>query len=336
MLKINIAKRILISIRSSVKIILAIVFAIALICIALGTVYKPAYKIWIDDVFLGYVTNKSAFQSRLNEFIKGESQDKENVAFVQIDSLPRYKLCLAKRTLEINNEEVFEEITGEGKMYFKYFTVSDRDDKAYYLSDYESAEQVVDKLKEKNSSNKENLKINQKYEVDEQDVSEVDEVVDALYEEVKTTRTSSRVKSSGTNSKSKGTNTSGGKVDIGISLIRPSEGIVSSPFGDPKRRRFHSGIDLASNACPPIKAAAAGTVTFAGYSGGYGNKVVVSHGNGIETVYAHCSKIYVSAGAKVSQGQQIAKMGSTGNSTGIHLHFEVRKDGVAQNPAYYI
>ena len=336
MFKINIAKKILISIRSSVKVIVATVFAIGLICLALGIVYKPAYKIWIDDVFLGYVTSKSSFQNKVNEYIKGESQDKDNVAFVQIDSLPRYKLCLVKRTVELNDGKILEEITSEGKMYYKYFTVSDRDDRQYYLKDYESAEAVIEKLKEKNSSNKDKLKINQKYEVDEQDVSEVDDVVERLYEKVKYTGTSNRVKASGTNSKSKGSNTSGKKVDIGISLIRPSSGIISSTFGDPTRRRFHQGLDIASNACPPIHAAASGTVTFAGYSGGYGNKVVVSHGNGVETVYAHCSKIYVSAGKKVSQGQEIAKMGNTGNSTGIHLHFEVRVNGVAQNPQFYI
>ena len=87
-----------------------------------------------------------------------------------------------------------------------------------------------------------------------------------------------------------------------------------------------------------IAAAAAGTVTVAqyGYNGGYGNYGIVSHGNGIQTVYAHCNSLNVSVGHSVAQGQQIATVGNTGNSTGNHLHLEIRVNGVAQNPQNYL
>ena len=75
---------------------------------------------------------------------------------------------------------------------------------------------------------------------------------------------------------------------------------------------------------------------YGGYSGGYGYVVKMSHGNGIETYYAHCSELYVSAGEKVEAGDIIAAVGSTGNSTGNHLHFEVRIDGVEVNPQNYL
>ena len=134
-----------------------------------------------------------------------------------------------------------------------------------------------------------------------------------------------------------GVNSSSKKVNLGISLIRPTSGIVTSRFGA-RWGRQHKGVDIGAPKGTPIKAAAAGTVTTAsyGYNGGYGNYVIISHGNGIQTVYAHCNSLNVSVGQKVSQGQQIATVGSTGNSTGNHLHLEIRVNGVAQNPQNYL
>ena len=96
------------------------------------------------------------------------------------------------------------------------------------------------------------------------------------------------------------------------------------------------GLDIATSKGTPISAAASGTVAFAGYKGSYGYLVVISHGNGVQTYYGHCSSLYVSAGETVSQGQTIAAVGSTGNSTGPHLHFEVRVNGTAYNPENYV
>ena len=89
------------------------------------------------------------------------------------------------------------------------------------------------------------------------------------------------------------------------------------------------------NACVAA-AAASGTVAFAGYKGSYGYLVVISHGNGVQTYYGHCSQLYVKAGDTVAQGSKIAAVGSTGNSTGPHLHFEVRVNGMAYNPQNYV
>ena len=96
---------------------------------------------------------------------------------------------------------------------------------------------------------------------------------------------------------------------------------------------WHPGIDLPNPAAPPIHAAAAGTVTYAGWDNtGYGNLVIIDHGNGYTTRYAHQSHILVTVGQQVAQGQTIGVMGSTGRSTGTHLHFEIRYNGVAINP----
>ncbi len=94
----------------------------------------------------------------------------------------------------------------------------------------------------------------------------------------------------------------------------------------------HTGVDIDNRSLPPIYAAEAGTVEFAGRLGGYGNLVVVNHGAGLQTYYAHASAFYVEKGETVEKGQAIAKVGSTGRSTGPHLHFEIRKQGRPVNP----
>lgn len=118
-------------------------------------------------------------------------------------------------------------------------------------------------------------------------------------------------------------------------FIRPSRGSITSYFG---RRwgRMHEGVDIGAPTGTPIHAADAGKVVYSGWMSGYGKVIMIEHGNGYRTVYGHASKLYVSEGTRVSKGQLIAAVGSTGRSTGPHLHFEVRKNGVPQNPLKYI
>ena len=117
---------------------------------------------------------------------------------------------------------------------------------------------------------------------------------------------------------------------------RPNSGYGyrSSPISG--RSEFHTGVDLRARLGYDIVAAESGVVIFAGWKGGYGNTVIVDHGGGMTTLYAHNSKLVVSVGTSVSRGQVIAKAGTTGYSTGVHLHFEVRKNGKHVNPNSYI
>jgi murein DD-endopeptidase MepM/ murein hydrolase activator NlpD len=124
-------------------------------------------------------------------------------------------------------------------------------------------------------------------------------------------------------------------------MVWPVSGPISSPFGwrtHPvyKDRRFHAGIDIAAPMGQPIAAAASGTVISAGMRSGYGNMVVVDHGGGLATVYAHMSSIGAREGASLAQGQQLGRVGCTGVCTGPHLHFEVRQNGEPKNPTLWL
>ena len=127
-------------------------------------------------------------------------------------------------------------------------------------------------------------------------------------------------------------------TNLGLTLIRPlTTGVISSRFGI-RSRDNHKGLDIAAPAGTAIMAATGGTViasgNASGYSG-YGNVVVVKTGN-VVIIYGHCSVVYVKTGDYVSQGQVIAGVGSTGISTGNHLHFEIRVNGTAVDPQNYL
>lgn len=117
----------------------------------------------------------------------------------------------------------------------------------------------------------------------------------------------------------------------------PTKGRLSSTFGNRKNPfgrgiKFHYGIDIANSIGTDIWAAGSGRVVFSGYKAGYGNTIIIDHGNGYKSYYAHNSKLLVNRGDRVEKGQLIAKMGNTGRSTGPHLHFEIHKDGKAIDP----
>lgn len=124
-------------------------------------------------------------------------------------------------------------------------------------------------------------------------------------------------------------------------LLRPTGGRVSSPYGYrihpvTGKRKMHYGVDLAPGKGKPIYAAESGVVSFSGTARGYGNVIYIEHGGNLQTRYAHCQSLFVSKGQSVRRGDQIATVGSTGLSTGPHLHFEVRVNGKPKDPLSWI
>lgn len=171
--------------------------------------------------------------------------------------------------------------------------------------------------------------------------SEIDEMSEELQELKEAVATAERKQRERASSYS---NSAGASVVSGNGMFtHPCPGYtrISSYFGWreqplPGASTNHKGMDFAAPTGTPIYAAAAGTVTSAGYSGNAGNLIIINHGNGLQTYYMHCHKIYVRAGQTVSKGQNIAIVGTTGNSTGPHLHFQVMSGGTPVNPQNYL
>lgn len=326
MLNISIIKKGIIHLRSSIRIVILISIACFIIIGILAFFYKPAYMVTYNGDFIGYSDSKSKLQEKINDFIENGDGNSSNIAYVQITSMPKYELTFLKRNISTNNDDIYKAITSTGVTYYNYFAIQLNGEDKYFVSTYSEAVDVVNKLKEKNSNNIDNIKIMEKYNTELASFTNTDECVSALYEEKKSVKPAY----TGTN------NSSTYIASLGISFVEPVQGMLTSGFGV-RRRDNHKGLDIANSMGTPIRAAAAGTVTYAQYnSGGYGNLVIISHGNGVQTYYGHCSKLYVTQGQTVSQGEVISAMGSTGISTGSHLHWEVRINGVAQNPRNYL
>ena len=128
---------------------------------------------------------------------------------------------------------------------------------------------------------------------------------------------------------------------LGFDYVTPAQGTLTSPFGYREHplqgeEAFHYGLDIANAEGTDICAFADGTVKAAGESSSFGNYLMLAHANGYTTLYGHCSKVTVTAGERVEKGQKIAEMGSTGNVTGTHLHFELMDGSTYLNPIYYV
>ena len=335
-------KNVLIKIRTWAKFFVLISVATFIIAGIVAFVFKPIYSVTLNGELIGYCSKKSKLQTKIDEYIENGNGDNSNLAFVQVDSMPQYKMCLLKRNIETNDDEIFQKVIGNGTAYYKYYAVLEDSEEKAYVADFATAESIIEELKEKDSDNVDDLAIIEKYETKLADFITKEDAISSLYKEkpvvVKQVTVAKASSSSNSGSFSTSRNMSQSTVSLGVSLIKPITGTISSRFGASSsiRSGAHTGLDIASSSGSPIKAAASGKVTFAGWKGSYGNLLVITHSNGVQTYYGHCSKLYVSSGQTVSQGQTVAAVGSTGNSTGPHLHFEIRVNGVAYNPQKYV
>jgi len=335
----NMVKKLLIYVRNSVKVISLMAISAILICCIVVFLYQPTYSVTLNGEHIGYSKNKSELQSRINEYIDHGDGQNENIAFVEVESLPQYRLCLLKKNFTTNDDEIFEKVKQIGTTYYKYYSIIENGEEKVYVGKFEEAEAIINALKEKNSTNVNNISILEKYEVDLKEFTAKEDAVSKLYTEpVKTVKVAKKTtKKTSTKVAAVSAEVGNAKASsLGISFINPTSGTISSRYGQ-RWNRSHNGIDVAAPTGTGIYASAGGTVTYSAYnSGGYGYLVKLSHGNGVETYYGHCSQLLVSAGQTVSQGQLIAKVGNTGRSTGPHLHFEVRVSGTPQNPLNYV
>lgn len=296
--------------------LITIGFIIALVLIK----YKPMYKVKISGEEIGYVESKKTINETIKENI--ENYNNKNIESIQLTEEPEYELKLVERAQENNESQVIVALQNKLKITYKYYEISYNGENIEKVEDKETAEKLVNDIKEL-SDEKVELEINEKTTEDEKElnISTLEVAKNNVIEKLDV-KTDTEI-----------TNINGIKI-----ANLPVSGIISSRYGVSSsiRSSRHTGLDIAANLGTQIKVVADGTVTFAAYSGSYGYLVKVNHGNGVETWYAHTCKMYVKEGQKVKAGDVIALVGSTGNSTGPHLHFEVRINGKHVNPQNYL
>ena len=285
--------------------------------------YKPTYA-----VTLGYVENKSKFEGKISEEIKEYTG--KNVESILLNDEPNYEFKLVDRSIDTNEEEIIIALQENTTITYKYYEIALNEEQKAYVDTMEEAQTIVNELKEENADSEIdlNLEIN---EITTEDLESVKTENMQVAKQILTNETQKEIERIEAEK--------GAPVINGVKLsVTPVSGTITSRFGVSSRIRSstHTGLDIACSNGTPIKVVADGTVTSVTSNGSYGNLLKVSHGNGVETWYAHCSKINAIVGQKVKAGDIVATVGSTGNSTGPHLHLEIRIDGTAVNPQDYL
>ena len=310
------------------KFIKTVIIATIFILLILVIKYKPAFSVSYQGNVIGYVDNKDEFQKLVNEKILTSNDEK--VAFVSLDNISYFSEFVSRNC--VNENFVFDKLKSEAKNYYKVYEVygSKENDKSVYYNSIEEAQNYIDLINSKYSDVDDEFKINTLYvenEVSEDTIKQAKEKLEeSLNAKVAEINKQKEIDSKTING-------------VYIASVPVSNGHITSRFGSREsiRNHTHKGIDIAASYGTNIKAVADGTIEYASYnSGGYGNLVIIDHGNGIKTYYGHCSKLCVSVGQKVNAGDVIAKVGSTGNSTGNHCHFEIRVNGSQIDPQKYV
>ena len=291
-------------------------FIIAIILIK----YKPMYEVKIEGTTIGYVENKKSLNEKIQENV--ENYSKENIESAELTATPEYELKLVNKSQDENEDEVIIALQNELEITYKYYEIASNNEVIENVKDEETAEKLVNEIKEL-SNNEVELTINEKTTkaLEEIQINDLEVAKENTVEKLNIDTTDSIADING----------------IKVATL-PVTGTISSRYGVSSKIRVstHTGLDIAATTGTPIKVVADGTITFAAYSGSYGYLVKVDHGNGVETWYGHTSKMLVKEGQAVKAGDTIALVGSTGNSTGPHLHFEVRINGEHVNPQKYL
>lgn len=308
--------------------------------------YKPIYSVTIEGEKVGNIQNKEEFKESLKENLSNENKNVDNI---DIKVEPQYELKLANRNEKTDEEKVEDKIEENSVITYKYYDIAINNEVVEKVNTISEAEEVVKTANENTENENVELSIAEKYTQDENEAATTE--VEIAKNEINTKIIETKEKQAEeekarieAEEKAKAEKEEQERINSmpdvnGIKLANlPITGNITSRYGESSRLRqsTHTGLDIAAKTGTAIKAVAGGTITCASYTGSYGNLVKIDHGNGVETWYGHTSKMYVKVGQKVSAGEVIAAVGSTGNSTGPHLHFEIRINGTHVNPQKYL
>lgn len=317
------------------KVVLTMLIALITIAAIILASYKPVYAVLVNGEEKGYITSKTKMQQDIEEYLQRSDSDK--VGYILLNNRPEYKFNLVKKEIKTEDELILASIIESCDVYYKIYAVNVNEEEVCLVDSLLDAQQIVDKVNkgQENYTKKATIKISEKYEKEYNTIEDLEVAVNDIIAPIKKENESIVKKYTNYASSKKVPQ----KVldallesDEVLSFGYPlSNYVVTSRYGW-RRSGFHTGIDYASSYGTPIKAAEDGVVTCAQWSGNYGYLVKIQHAGSFETRYAHCSRFAVSVGDEVKKGDIVAYVGSTGNSTGPHVHLEIRYQGSSVDP----
>lgn len=322
------------------KLIIAMLAGCTSLLAILFTMYNPTYEVKLNGESLGHVSNKSLVQKRIDDFI--QNGDAENVGYVILKDKPEYEFALVKKDLEISDDEVISKVIDACDVYYRVYGINVGGEEEFVVETVEEAQQISDKINEeqKDYVEKQKIEISEKFVKTYDLVDDIEVAVNDIVEEIEE-ENAKIIKKSTTYAAS----TKVVAQEILLALRESNaelnfrnpldSGVITSRYGL-RSLGNHKGLDIAAPTGTPIHASEAGIVTYSGWMNGYGNLLIVQHPAGYETYYGHCSKLAANVGDSVEKGDVIGYVGSTGRSTGPHVHLEIRIDGVIYNPMDFL
>ena len=309
--------------------------------------YRPAYKVTVSGETIGYVEDRNLIENKIKKYM---DCTEGNIAFREIAVLPEYEFKLVNREKDVNNQNVMLAIENLTTTTYRFYAVTSDGEQKTIVKTQDEAESIINEIKSDLKKDVDlKLGIVEVFKTDVNEVSSKETATNTL-NELKIAKVTEYEKQKAEEAKKRAARAAAIKTKSvttmataaptgnlnGLALAIPVNGTVSSRFGSrgSSRSSSHTGVDICTSSGTGIRPVATGTVVYAGYKGSYGNLVIIDHGNGVQSYYAHCSALYVSAGQQVTPGTIIAAVGSTGNSTGPHLHLRI--GGVPVNPQNYL
>lgn len=240
--------------------------------------------------------------------------------------IPKFQFKLVQKTINTNEEDVILAIKNNSETTYYRYAITVDDKTVEYVNNMQEATEVINLVKNE-IKDEINIDVVKTYTKNVQEIANINlgEVSNNISNQIKQGKTQEKKKKESTLN--------------GVYLaVNPVSGHITSRFGSREaiRDHEHKGLDIAAKTGTPIKAVSTGKIIHSGTMGGYGNLIIIDHGNGVKTYYGHCSKLYAKKGETVKTGEIIATVGSTGNSTGSHLHLEVRLNNQILNPLKYL
>lgn len=311
-----------------VTIIVLVLTCSAAIITVLNT-YKPAVKVYIEDKFVGYFSSEQQFSEVYSELVSEKQQDGIDVK-VYLESEPNFETSYIKDSV-LEEQNVYTNLRAFLKTEYTTYDVAVNNEKEMTFATQDEALKYVNELKDEIKDI--DVEIIEEKNEELEDITSTQRADNILQEIVDRNKPVEIPNASIYDSDIPSTQTNDSFKNNGI---WPTDARYLTSYYGWRWGTLHTGTDIAGALGTPIYAYKDGTVVYSGWASSYGYLVKIDHGNGYQTWYAHCSSLLVNTGDTVTQGQKIALMGSTGFSTGSHLHFEVRINGVHVNSLPYI